>query len=231
MARTGIFEAMERNENGKRRRRSVTPAAPSHWRSRMQRTIRQQAKELTQLHRTVGHLASLVEARAARLEAQRLAMPMWMQEREQKWDARYEDNKVWGAGITNMIAKTMKVVAQGLEEREREREMTARTDGGGLEASQHADTTREEGPEECQQPQQHPKPDPKLQLKLQPKPQPAVVGKRLPPLQSHAFEWVRDSVNVIAALHHAIDKVEKPSLDGIRSRDVPIIISSLSFVS
>jgi hypothetical protein len=165
------------------------------------------------------------------LEAQRLAMPMWMQEREQKWDARYEDNKVWGAGITNMIAKTMKVVAQGLEEREREREMTARTDGGGLEASQHADTTREEGPEECQQPQQHPKPDPKLQLKLQPKPQPAVVGKRLPPLQSHAFEWVRDSVNVIAALHHAIDKVEKPSLDGIRSRDVPIIISSLSFVS
>jgi len=42
-----------------------------------------------------------------------------------------------------------------------------------------------------------------------------VVGKRLPPLQSHAFEWVRDWVRVIAALHHAIDKVEKPSLDGI----------------
>jgi len=35
-----------------------------------------------------------------------------------------------------------------------------------------------------------------------------VVGKRLPPLQSHAFEWVRDWVRVIAALHHAIDKVE-----------------------
>jgi hypothetical protein len=44
----------------------------------------------------------------------------------------------------------------------------------------------------------------------------AVVGKRLPPLQSHAFEWVRDWVRVIAALHHAIDKVEKPSLDAIR---------------
>jgi len=42
-----------------------------------------------------------------------------------------------------------------------------------------------------------------------------VVGKRLPPLQSHAFEWARDWVRVIAALHHAIDKVEKPSLDGI----------------
>jgi hypothetical protein len=39
-----------------------------------------------------------------------------------------------------MIAKTMKGVAQVQEEREREREMTARTDGGGLEASQHADT-------------------------------------------------------------------------------------------
>jgi hypothetical protein len=46
-----------------------------------------------------------------------------------------------------------------------------------------------------------------------------VVGKRLPPLQSHAFEWVRDLVRVIAALHHAIDKVEIPSLDGIRHHD------------
>jgi hypothetical protein len=60
-----------------------------------------------------------------------------------------------------------------------------------------------------------------------------VVGKRLPPLQSHAFEWVRDWVRVIAALHHAIDKVEKPSLDGIRdfTNHVAIISSSLSFFS
>jgi len=64
-----------------------------------------------------------------------------------------------------------------------------------------------------------------------------VVGKRLPPLQSHAIECARDWVRVIAALHHAIDKVEKPSLDGIRHHDpdltnhVPIIISSLSFFS
>jgi len=41
------------------------------------------------------------------------------------------------------------------------------------------------------------------------------MGKRIPPLQSHAFEWVRGWVRAIAALHHAIDKVEKPSLDGI----------------
>jgi len=65
-----------------------------------------------------------------------------------------------------------------------------------------------------------------------------VVGKRLPLPQIHAIEWVRewvrDWVRVIAALHHTIDKVEKPSLDGIRHHDpdtVPIIISSLSFFS
>jgi len=45
-----------------------------------------------------------VEARGARKEAQRLEMMMWKQEREQKWDARYEDDQVWGAGIMNMIA-------------------------------------------------------------------------------------------------------------------------------
>jgi len=47
---TTIFEPMERNEHGKRRRRSEAPEAPSDWTSRMESTIRQQAKELTQLH-------------------------------------------------------------------------------------------------------------------------------------------------------------------------------------
>jgi len=46
-----------------------------------------------------------------------------------------------------------------------------------------------------------------------------VVGKRLPPLQSHAIEWARGWVRVIAALHHTIDKVEKHSLDGIRHHE------------
>jgi len=49
-----------------------------------------------------------------------------------------------------MIGKIMKGVAQGHEGRERELEMTAGTDGGGLEASHHADAMREEGPEKCQ---------------------------------------------------------------------------------
>jgi len=46
-----------------------------------------------------------------------------------------------GAGITQIIAKVMKGVAPGQDVRKKEREITARTDSGGLEASQHADTT------------------------------------------------------------------------------------------
>jgi hypothetical protein len=40
-----------------------------------------------------------------------------------------------------------------------------------------------------------------------------VVARQHPPRQSHAFEWVHNWVRVITALHHAIDKVEKRSLD------------------
>jgi len=113
-----IFEPTERNENRNWRRRSEAPATPSDWRSRMQRTIRQQEQELPQLHRTVGHLPNLLEALAAREEAQWQGMMTWMQEREQKWDAHQKDDELWGAGITNMITKTMKGVAQGQEGRE-----------------------------------------------------------------------------------------------------------------
>jgi len=173
-----VIEPMETNENGKRRRRSEAPAAPSDWRSCMERMIPQQAQELTLLNRTVGHLANLLKARSAREEAQWLRMMMWMQEREQKWDARHEDDKLWVVGITNMIAKVMKGVAPGQEVREKDTEKTASMDGRGLEASEHADTTREEGPEQRHQPRQQPKP--KLQLKLQRKPQPAPKPKSAP---------------------------------------------------
>jgi len=58
-------------------------------------------------------------------------------------------------------------------------------------------------------------------------------GKTAPTTTSHAFEWVRVWVRVIAALHHAINKVEKPSLDGIRDLTNHHLISFLllSFVS
>jgi len=112
----------------------------------------QHVQELTQQHRTVGHLTNLVQAQVGREKAQWLVMRTWMHEREQKGDVHHVDDKLWVVGIKNQIAKTMKAVAQGLQEREIVREMTARTDFGGLQASQHADTTREEGPEERQHP-------------------------------------------------------------------------------
>jgi len=173
-----MFEPMKRNKNGTRRRRSQAPATPSDWRSCMERTMRQQAQKLIQLHRTVGHLTNLVQAQSAREEAQWLGIRTWMQKREQKWDARHEDDKLWGAGITNMLAKIMKGVASSQDAREKERYKTAGTDGGGPEASQYADTTPEEEPEKCQQLQQQP--NPKLQLKLQPKPQPVPKPKSAP---------------------------------------------------
>ena len=67
------FEPIERNGNGKRRKTSkalATPFAPNDWMSRKQRTMRQQAQELTQLHQTVGHLAYLLVAQATHEESQ-----------------------------------------------------------------------------------------------------------------------------------------------------------------
>jgi len=72
---------------------------------------------------------------------------MWMQEKEQKWDAWHENDKLWGAGITTMIAQVIKGVAPGQELREKERNKAARVDGGRLEASTHADTIQKAGPE------------------------------------------------------------------------------------
>jgi hypothetical protein len=165
-----ISEQMKRNENGKRRRRRVDPAAPSNWRSPMERTIRQQVQELSRLYRTVGHRAYLLEAWAALEEAQWLRKMLSMHESEQKWDTHYEDNQLWGAGITNMIVKAMHGVAPGRKGGEKERGMNARTDSGGLEASHRADRTRAERPEQRHLPQQQLKP--KWQQKLKPKPQP-----------------------------------------------------------
>jgi hypothetical protein len=164
-----IFELMERNENGKRRKRSEAPATHRDMRSRMERTMRQQVQELTQLHRTIGHLMNLVQVQAAREESQWLGMMTWMQEREQKWDARHEDDKLWGVGITNMIAKVMKGVAPRQEAREKGRDKTAGMHGGGLEVLQHADTTQKGGLEKRQLLQQQPVT--RLPLEVQPKPQ------------------------------------------------------------
>jgi len=89
-----MFEPMDRNENGKRRRRSKAPVTPNNSRSGMERTMRQQVQELTQLHRTVRHLTNLVQVQGACEEAQWLGMTTWRQEREQKWDAHHEDDRL-----------------------------------------------------------------------------------------------------------------------------------------
>jgi len=151
--------------------------------------MRQQAQEVTQLHRTVGYLTNLARAQAAHEEAQGLGMRTWMQEGEQKWDACHEDDKVWGVGITNMIAMIMKGVAPGQEVRENERHETARMDGGGLVDSQHADTPQKGGPEKRQQLQQQLKrrlalevqPKPKHEPKQQSAPTPARPWETVPP--------------------------------------------------
>ena len=109
----------------------------------------------------------MLEAQAAREEAQWRGMLTWMQEREQKWYARHEYDKLWVADITDMIAKIMKGVALAEAVRDKERDKTAKMDSGRLEASEHADTMQDGGPEKRQQLQQQPKS--KLQLKLQPK--------------------------------------------------------------
>jgi len=107
-----------------------------------------------------------------------------MQERERKWDTRHEDDKLWGAGVTIMIAKAMKEVVLGLEVREKGKEKIAMMDGWGLEASHLADTMLEKGQEMRQQLPQQPKP--KLQLKLQPTPKPAPEPK---PARTPARGW------------------------------------------
>ena len=73
-----IFESMGRNEKGIQARTTEAAAAPSDWRSHTDRTISQQAEELTQLHQTVGHLANLADPQAAREEAQWLGLMTWM---------------------------------------------------------------------------------------------------------------------------------------------------------
>jgi len=77
-------DQLERNGNRKRLRnwRPEDSRAPSDWRSRMERTMRQLAQELTQLHRTIIHVTNLLEAKALCEGTQLLAMMTWTQEKE-----------------------------------------------------------------------------------------------------------------------------------------------------
>ena len=172
-ASTATLEPTERNENGKRRR-SETPAAamsPGDWRSRMDRTVQQQACELAQLHRTVTMMATMLGTQTALQETQWRSMSTWLEEREEKWETRHQDDVLWSTGITNMVAKVMAGMKSGGQKETGTG--TRDTDNGGLEASQHADPTQIGGPEK-------PKENQQLQPKLQPKPQPKPESKPIP---------------------------------------------------
>jgi len=167
-----LFDPMERNENGKRRRRREAPAkafAPGDWRSRIELAAQQQAGEIAQLHRTISKMPNMVDAQTPLQEAQWRGMKTWLEKREETWDAYHQDNIPWGRGITDMVTKAVTATEGGQRQRE---ERKADTDGAGLEASIHADVTyirRPEKPAERQQSQ----PGRQLKPNSTPKPNPA----------------------------------------------------------
>jgi len=138
------LESMERNENGKRRRRDVlaTALALGDWRSRMECAAPQQARELAQLHRTIAKMANMLETHTALQEAQWRVMKLWLEEKEIKWDAYHQDDLLWGEGIMDMVAR-----AAAATERCQKEERRADTEGVSLEALIHADRTQTGGPE------------------------------------------------------------------------------------
>jgi hypothetical protein len=49
----------------------------------------------------------MLEAHAAREEAQWAGVKVWMEERQEKWEFHHEENVLWAAGITNMVAEIL----------------------------------------------------------------------------------------------------------------------------
>jgi len=169
------LEPLERNQNGKRRRRNEVPAtawALGDWRSRMERAAQQQASELAQLHRTIAKMANMVERHTALQEGQWRGMKSWLEEKEKKQDVYHQDNLWWGEAITDMVARTVAATERGQKEGKR-----ADTEGVGLEASIHADLTQTGGPEEAEEHEQR---QPGKQLKSMPKPNPTPAPKPMP---------------------------------------------------
>lgn len=91
-----------------------------------------------------------------------------MEEREEKWDTRHQDDVLWGNGITDMATRVMAVTEPGQKETGR-----VDTDSVGLEALKHADRTQTGGLVQHEARQQ-------LQPRLQPKAQPKPKSKSKP---------------------------------------------------
>jgi len=109
----------------------------------MEQTLRQQAREVTQLRQNMGRMSRRLEAHSAHEEAQWVGMNEWLEDREMNWDECHKDNVLWGTGIADMTTEELAKarvceVAPAQEARQDGRDETARQDGGGLETSQHA---------------------------------------------------------------------------------------------
>jgi hypothetical protein len=190
-----IFEPMERNENGKRRRRSeasATALAPCDWRTRMERAAQQQSREVAQLHPTIAKMANMLDAQTALQEPQWRVMKTWLEKREEKWDAYHQDDVLWGRGITDMVTRVVATTEGGQRE-----ERNADTDRASLEASIHADAKETGGPEKPAERQQsqtgrQPKPKPKPKLNPAPTPGPRTTSTPIAvmtTLQTLARRW------------------------------------------
>jgi len=144
----------ERKMNGKRLQYETSEPVSTlgDWRSQMEQTVRQQVREVTQLHQMIDRMARMLEAHMAREEEQWLGLKEWLQDRETKCDEHHKDNGLWRKGIVDMTAEVLAearlLQAEPAQElRSEGRDQTARQDGGGLEASLHAGATQDGEPE------------------------------------------------------------------------------------
>jgi hypothetical protein len=100
-------------------------------------------------------MARMLEAHEAREEAQWHGKKEWLEDRDTKWDDRHRDNVTWGAGIADVTAKVLATARAGeaaptQEPRIEERDKTARHDGEGVAATQHAGEVQGGEPEKSQ---------------------------------------------------------------------------------
>lgn len=129
-------EQWERNQNGKRQRSQISESvsALGVWRSRMERTIRQEACKVAQLHQTIDKMARLLEVHATYDETEWLGMRKWTVDRDRMWDARHKDDVLGGMGSLDMATKILACPGARASEREPVAEC-------GLKASKHAGAT------------------------------------------------------------------------------------------
>jgi len=131
-------EQWEHNWNGKRLKNETSEPvnALGDWRSRMERTVRQQWRKATQLHQTVHRMARMLEAHRVHEEVQWHGMIEWLEDRETKWDESHRDDVIWGRGVADMTAEVLAKprIAKWHRPRARDRKEETRPQGRTGEA-------------------------------------------------------------------------------------------------